>query len=750
MIINAIRAENVLKYAHLEINRLPGEGLIAISGRNESGKSTIGETICFALFGRTFSLSPDELIKIIHWGETRCLVAIDFTTGDGHEYRVERSLDDAGNQGARLLGADKDTPRAQGAEAVTAEVVRLTGFGYNEFIESFYLAQREITAPHGHSAAVKAMAGLTPLEQVQAQLGEEIKSLTDNMISAERDMADMNDRLVALNLQPDHLKSLWAELSASGTQHREKSTRARTRRHVGEQCRDCVEAVKADAAPILKASNNTSYQGWTAHADRLEASIESLDCRCAQRQAGSGAADSTATLKDFVQHLQRQLKRFARLRDSTGNYRAHLTGLLGDDGVGQSGSQEDSLPAKKAEANHKADAAAGSRKTARIFTGVFLILGAALWALWVLLFQMPGSPAGAPVAGWFDTNMPGWSNYNVGLLWLAIGATVLVVLMLIRGMVMSARINTLHNESSGLDRRMEATREEAAALDRLDTMPLPDAVEVLRNVSDENIAAQATEYGNDSSTTLLDHDSLNDYRRLLTSLIDRAETEIEATRADLANEVSGLNHDVRTLDGSVTRLREAIPEEQARRRKAAHLRSLMTGMQGKIDDARRRIEVRNIARDLLEDGCRHVSRRFNHEIRNLVGTTLPLLTADRYEHLQIDEALRVRVFSGQKHDFLNLDEISSGTQRQIMLAVRLALAQKLVHTAIDGAQFMFLDEPFAFFDQQRMRDSLKVLPTLSKDVTQVWVIAQEFPEDANFDLHIRCEYAQTAMKINAA
>ncbi|MBA3732298.1 MAG: hypothetical protein H0W93_08145 [Gammaproteobacteria bacterium] len=368
----------------------------------------------------------------------------------------------------------------------------------------------------------------------------------------------------------------------------------------------------------------------------------------------------------------------------------------------------------------------------------------------MLLFQMPGSPAGAPVVGWFDTNMPGWSNYNVGLLWLAIGATVLVVLMLIRGMVMSARINALHNESDGLDRRMEATREEAAALDRLDTMPLPDAVEAVRNVSDESIAAQATDYGNDSSTMLLDHDSLNDYRRLLTSLIDRAETEIEATRADIANEVSALNHDVRTLDGSVTRMREAIPDEQARRRKAAHLRSLMTGLQGRIEDTRRRIELRNIARDLLEDGCRHVSRRFNHEIRNLVGTTLPLLTADRYEHLQIDEALRVRVFSGQKHDFLNLDEISSGTQRQIMLAVRLALSQKLVHTAIDGAQFMFLDEPFAFFDQQRMRDSLKVLPTLSKDVTQVWVIAQEFPEDANFDLHIRCEHALTDMRIDAA
>ncbi|MGH8501009.1 MAG: AAA family ATPase [Gammaproteobacteria bacterium] len=752
MIITAIRAENVLKYAHLELNGLPGRGLIAVSGRNESGKSTIGETICFALFGRTFSLSPEELIKIIHWGETRCLVAIDFTTGDGREYRVERSLDDSGNQGARLLAVDKDEPRAQGAEAVTAEVVRLAGFGYNEFIESFYLAQREITTPHGHSAAVKAMAGLTPLEKVQAQLGEEIKTLTDDMINAERDMADLNDRLTELNLNPDRLHSLWADLSATGTEYQEKSTRARMLRHVADQCRDSVAALKADAAPILKASTNTSYQGWTAHAERLAASTANLDRYCAQREAASGAADSTATLKDFVQHLQSQLSRFAQMKEGAGAYRARLAELLGEREAGgeQTGQQEQSLPAKKIEVNREAESATGSRKTARILTGVFLILAAALWALWVLLFQMPSTPAGAPVVNWFDTNVPGWENYNVGLLWLAVGATVLFVLLLIRGMMLTARINRFHDESARLDRRIEATREEAAALDSLDTMPLPDAVEALRNASDERLAAQATEYRNDSTVTLLDHDSLNDYRRLLTSLTDRTGTEIEATRAGIANEVSDLDRDTRSLTGTMAQLNEAIPEEQERRRKVVHLRSLMTGLQTKVDDDRRKIEVRNVARELLEDGCRHVSRRFNHDIRNLVGATLPLLTADRYEHLQIDEALRVRVFSGQKHDFLNLDEISSGTQRQIMLAVRLALSQKLVHTAIDGSQFMFLDEPFAFFDQQRMRDSLQVLPTLSQEVTQVWVIAQEFPEDAQFDLHIRCEHALTEMRINAA
>jgi hypothetical protein len=43
MLINRIRAENVLKYSLLEIDGSSEQGLIAVIGDNESGKSSIGE-----------------------------------------------------------------------------------------------------------------------------------------------------------------------------------------------------------------------------------------------------------------------------------------------------------------------------------------------------------------------------------------------------------------------------------------------------------------------------------------------------------------------------------------------------------------------------------------------------------------------------------------------------------------------------------------------------------------------------------
>jgi DNA repair exonuclease SbcCD ATPase subunit len=752
MIINNIRAENVLKYAHLELNHLPTEGLIAISGRNESGKSTVGEIICFALFGRTFSLRPEELVKVIHWGETRCLVMLDFTAGEGSDYRVERSLDDAGNQGATLTRMGQEEPQARGPEAVTAEIARLAGFGYNEFIESFYLAQREIVAPHGHSAAVKAMAGLTPLEHVHAQLGEEIKTLTDDIINAERDITDMNDRLGALKIQPDYLSSLWTDLSAAKTEHGEKFTRARLLRHASDHCRDSLEMLKERTGPIVKAGVNTSYQEWVSHAENLDACAQNIDQQCTQRDYGSAAAESTAKLKDFARHMKSQLDRLGEIKERAQSYRTRLAGQLGESGTNdvradRRDGQAESLPAKKADLNRGIEAAKRSRKTVRVCAVIFLILAAVAWALWVLLYRMPN--AAAPVVQWFNTNMPGWHSYNAPLLWAAVALSILFILFLIRGMMLSARINANHNESAVLDQRIGAARKEATALDNLETMPLPEAVAVLKNVKDEQIAAQASKFENDSSTTFLEHDAVNEYHRQLILTIARSENELEAMRDRMATEVTELDRDVQKSDGTITQLQHAIPVEQERRRKADHLRGLMQSLQTKIDDDRHKIEVRNLGRDLLDEGSQHISRRFNHDVRNLVGRTLPVLTADRYEHLQIDEALRVRVYSGDKHGFLNMDEISSGTQRQVMLAVRLALAQKLINTAVDGKQFIFLDEPFAFFDQQRTRDSLSVLPQLSDDITQTWVIAQEFPEDVHCDLHIRCEHNVTDMEVGA-
>ena len=195
MIIERIHAINLLKYAELKLEKLPQEGLIAISGLNESGKSTIGETVCFALFGRTFSLGFAETDKILRWGELQCSATLGFQV-EGVRYELSRFLDREGNHSAKLTRAGDQQPCARGVTDVADAVLQLLGFEFEEFIESFYLAQREITTPHPHSHAVKIMAGVAPLETVIDECEQEIKDFQEKIVElgAELDTAEQEMR----------------------------------------------------------------------------------------------------------------------------------------------------------------------------------------------------------------------------------------------------------------------------------------------------------------------------------------------------------------------------------------------------------------------------------------------------------------------------------------------------------------------------------------------------------------------------
>ena len=143
MIVVGLNAENLLRWRSLSLVELPAEGVIGISGDNETGKTAVGEILCFALFGRTYALGPEALGQLVRWGAGRGAVSLVFISAD-QRYEVSRQVDTEGLQSARLTRAGGGEPLARGADAVDAHLRRLLGFGFDEYLETFYLAQREI------------------------------------------------------------------------------------------------------------------------------------------------------------------------------------------------------------------------------------------------------------------------------------------------------------------------------------------------------------------------------------------------------------------------------------------------------------------------------------------------------------------------------------------------------------------------------------------------------------------------------
>lgn len=597
MIIRSLVAKNLLKYDELELTDLPPRGLIGISGVNESGKSSIGEAICFALYGRTFSLAEEDILKLIRWDENQCSVRLRFGVDGGEEYEISRILDEEGNHSARLSRSDQpDEPLARGVEAVNQALFRLLGYEYDEFIESFYLAQREITAPHPHSHAVKVMAGVAPLEYLAEDLDHEIGELENELERLEADQHRIGQDLEQLGVQDGHLASLEAEL---------------------------------------------------AH---LQVKVLGLNEQARELEPASSA------------------------------YQENL-------------------------ANR--DAAGSSRSTAGFLRLLMLLLGLMTGGAWLALTQFPEVIAPALIEPMSDL-VPNWQEKLPWLLYATAGFGVLFLLFWFRRSSVSTRVADFGEYARQLADQLTSTREKfpyaSPSGEGTDepSRPEPEEIDELR----ERVVDASAEAG------------------AVAELVGR---EVAWLRWAAGKEVE------RQVSAEVL-----VREEQERVRKARSLDDELTACREQAEKRQRRIEVRSLAQELLEGATRRISQRFNRNLRDLAGRTLPLFTENRYEHLQIGEDLSVRVFSTQKRDFIELDEISSGTQRQVMLAVRLALSQELIERTRREPQFLVLDEPFAFFDEERARNALAVLPTLSEQLAQVWIIAQSFPQDGGFAAHIGC------------
>ncbi len=628
MIINSIKASNVLKYASLDLQDLPQRGLIAITGPNESGKSSIGESVCFALFGRTFSLDFDELTKIIRWDETHCSVELEFTPSDAKRYRLERFLDDVGNHSARLALADAEAgeePLARGVEQVADKVYALVGYEYEEFIESFYLAQREITTPHPHSYAVKTMAGLVTLEYCAEACRNEHAETLAEVQTRQEDLGQLQTELEELDIDPRLLSSLQSEHDTL------------TRR--------------------------------VAEANRW---IEALDSASVAYQ--------------------------------------------------------DVLP--------KRNKAYSVRGRSGLWAGLMLLLALLSGGVWYLLAQLPTHDLAQKLAALLASRLAFWQPEMVA--WLLYGAVVFAFLFLF----FVFRRNLLAMQIKGMD---TLAHELSAVLD-----DLPDVDIQKADPADPPSEAESASGESDPASPASGPEAVD---RAARGRLSQRVTDWQATPQEVRDGVGAeQNQQRQELDSAGQRKREleqAISQEQARLDKAAQLRNMQAELRERISERKRHIEISELADQLIQGASREVSYQFNRKLRGLVSQTLPLFTENRYEHLQIEEDLSVRAFSSEKRDFMDLDEISSGTQRQIMLAVRLALSQELVERTVKGSQFLFLDEPFAFFDEKRTRSALTVLPTLSEELNQIWIIGQSFAEDLRFDLHIQCERELDAISQSA-
>ena len=614
MLIKSLEAHNFRKYEVLTVNDLPEYGLIAISGLNESGKSSIGEAIFFALFGRIFNIDETGLKKLIRWGATESSVKLTISGNADDHYLIERTIDSKGKSDVSLTRLKDNTLIAQGNIAANEAIVKMLGYDYKTFSDSVFLVARDLSNPDPNSDSIKQMAGIGEYARISDEL---TTNKAINKGSAQQLQPAMKEKKAALNAL-DIDENWLPEL--------------------------------VDAREVV----NTESQ---------------------QKQQLNGE------LAEFSSVYQDKKKQHVRTRRGWQFF--------------------------------------------NILTWTLIPLMLIAWGLWVVFNFFPR----------FVNTLHQHDNLNPYLSKLeslvsGSGFIVTMILVLLASLALIFKWRSEYKIDNQLAdaQTMSKTLEQSHAHSQRSLDSLMTAR--LRHTLQGRIQPQSA----------LSAPPQDDNQRL--SKLTAQTLDYSADSNEVSNTVKRLRDTLDLQQGELDDfhrpLETSIKEEKIRSDEAGKIRSGLQVLQQQLNANERAIKLQQTGIELLQRASDTLISDFNQSITQRTEKTMPLFTENRYKQIRISRDLSVHVYSEEKMDWIDFDEVSSGTKRQILLAVRIAMAEQLAKNTGNDKQFLFLDEPFTYFDQERTKASLAALPKVSDVVCQCWVVTQEFPESSQNDKHIHC------------
>ncbi len=740
MILKRIQAENILKYRQLHLTDLPTQGQIAVAGRNEAGKTAIGETICFALFGRTFSLPPKEVTRVIRWGEFKGSVTLEFTGRDGGDYVITRQIDNNGKQDVRLLIAGDGEPVAEGVEAVDEAVHEVGGFTYRSFIDSFYLAQREMEVPHAKSATVKALIGVDRLETAAGQLHAEMTATAHDIRKIDAEVGETQSHITAVGLDRAHLGRVESQRESKEADAEKAEENCEQQSARAANIAKSAESFARAAQMFVSSTLSTNFTEWRQRRQEVEVGLATAAkaSQAAGAEVDSSALDAASTA---VHCFDDGLSEYGKVRDLAGLYQERLTALLDETPVRRPAEtdpvdeDESRFIDRLDDVDDRIYVAKRRRKPVLGFGVFFTELAAVAWIGWAVLLAAPEST----VAGWLRAIVGGSeSTRQLVFLFGALLTTTITAGMCVMFRNATQQLREFAAERENIEAATQTARSELSMMDAIEQAAVPDALAALRGVQNPLLHRAVVAFADGDGAVLVKPDALDEKLGQIHDGSDKAVRSLLKARDRLMEQAEHSRDEALELREEVAALDQEITVEKQRWEEVEGHERTLAGLQAKSDSLRQDIRVRKLGCEMIEGATRRIYSRFHPELRRFVSKILPHLTEERYQHLELDDDLRVRVFCNEKNDFVGLAEISNGTHRQLMLCVRLALSQALIASSSKAAQFIFFDEPFAFFDQQRMARAIDVLGKISPQLTQVWLAAQEFDDRSRFDMFIDC------------
>lgn len=749
MIIQGLQAENLFKYSNISISGLENRERILISGPNESGKTAIIEAICLGLFGRTASLETNQLAKAIKWGEDRATITVTFLGRDARSYSVFRYIDGTGEQQASLSLTGDAEPISKGVEAVDDAMVDLLGFGFQHYLDTLYLTQTAVAAS-SRDKTIKTLAGVADLDTLANQLDAEVRADMASVEQGDTQRRALQERLAILNLQEGALASLEQEQTALHTRTTALESDKERWNTFTAAMQGAAAAIDDAALRISQSAPDSTLKAWHERVKPLDQALGNMEEVCRHNQVEMETSPGKK-LQAWVDDLQKRLSGLTPIMTAVEQDRRKLATWLGDlHGTGD----VTTLELEAARLDDDVALCAGRRARSGRLGLITLVLALLIGSVGGLLKFLPdAAPSQTLMTHLLQSHMITWQP-SMALYPLILALLFLFVALasIKRSFAMRHQIADHMQQRDVLEMRAIHARQVIGKMDTAAHASLAKQLELLTQLDQTAWGGELAKWCEAAGSVFLKEKTFRKFFGKLEDALASFRSNMASHTADIDGQVASCEEEKVQCAERLTQLETEINVEKERREQDRTLRTQREELERNQQRWRRNVEIKRLASSLLTGACQGLSSRFNQELRRFIAKAAPLFTHGRYQHLRIDATLNVSVFSTVKNDFVDFTELSTGVRYQLSLAVRMALAQALTARTRSAPQFMVLDEPFVFFDRQRVRESLDALLNVSEHITQAWVVTQEYEPPAEGedtrDLALACIIDNDTLRVH--
>lgn len=700
----------------------PEEGRIGIFGRNESGKSTLLESIEYALYGLRRGKAPGATREdVVTWGRPKANMTVEFTSGE-NRYLLEREIGSKSGHQARLyvmLNGQKELITRH-VGTVEREIERITGMDRDTFTKLVFIKQKDLDALKKLSKAsreqlVNRVMGMEVFDESMTSIKDDLKRLKEEKKNKDIEFEGVKNNKEAYEEKVEKKKGLVKENRKLETKlKRKKKALDAKKEGLGKYdwlskkisnknlLQEMKKALKKDEDALVDLGKLKEQIETQAKAmEKYKPKVEHLE----------GVASSYRQLEGDISRLESEIKEGKSKKDEeiskSGLSPEEIKDLTPD------------LPARKA---RRMTYFVLSLLAGLVLLVVGFLVNLFVIALSVIIFLASGlffrsyqrldRISGLHVNIQAITQDIESKKDRLGEMSTSFSSLKKTegyesseeVGREIEGVLSTVKAETGSESIQGLKELLKNNRQRALKLERekLDEKVKETKQKITRTKAKLKSLEKSKPEGVDKV-------------RYTEKRHEKAKIQFEKVQkehADIKEPYDGNKREIKVLGDEIKRLKPDYDR--------------FSVLEKEVERLKKDVEVRQRVALEIKETSKELRSKVLPIAGFIINRILPTITDGRYSDLEITEDLKFKVHSMEAGKYKEREVFSGGTQDQFLIALRLAFTESILDSRVKADYYsLLMDECISSSDEVRKQGIFEVLNLMKKTFRQLFIIAHE-------------------------